>query len=73
MAIKRRSQPTYFVSQNKHIYLWDSRLAHTSNVRVVRNFKLIDNINFKLKKESNLVEISVNREKSDTDDPGNNL
>ena len=45
MAIRGKSGPTHLVSQNKRIRLWHQRLAYVSNARVVRAFKLVDDVN----------------------------
>lgn len=44
MAMTGPRRPIHFVSQNKRICLGYYRLAHISNVRIVRASKLVDNI-----------------------------
>lgn len=44
IAITGQGRPTHLVSQNKRIRLWQRRLAHVSNVYIVRAAKLIDTI-----------------------------
>lgn len=70
MVIIGRGQPTHLVSQNKRICLWHRQLANTSNARVVRASKLVDNIELGPEKEYDLAEVLIDWEESDADDTG---
>lgn len=70
MAIHGRGRPTHLVSQNKRIHLWHRRLAHISNVRVVRASKLLDGIQLEHDddKEYDPAEVLIDLDNSDVSD-----
>ena len=45
MLVQGRRRPTYLLNSNLQIRLWYCRLGHTSNVRVIQVFKLVNEIN----------------------------
>lgn len=50
IVIREKGCPKHLVSENKRIRLWHQYLAHVSNARVVKTFKLVDGIDISLKK-----------------------
>ncbi len=42
-----KGRPTHLVSKNKKIRIWNRRLGHASNARVIRASKLVDSIEIK--------------------------
>lgn len=49
ILFKGRSKSTYLLSKNPQIKLWYQQLRYTSNIRVVKAFKLIDGIAITIK------------------------
>lgn len=46
MIVQKRGQPTYLLSLNPQIRLWQRRLSYASNARVIQASKLVDKIDF---------------------------
>lgn len=66
MVITERGWPTHLVSQNKCIRLWHQQSAHISNARIVRAFKLVDDISLDQDdREYNLAEVFIDSNDSD--------
>lgn len=70
MAITRQGRPTHLVSHNKHIRIWHRRLAHASNARVIRAYKLTDGIDLKNipSKEYDPAKVLIDSDDSDASD-----
>lgn len=69
MAMTGQDQPTYFISQNKHIHIWHLRDIHVSNAQVVRASKLTDGIELDIEnKEYNSIEIFIMSDEFDVSD-----
>lgn len=51
MLYKRRGRPTYLLNKNPQIRLWQQRLGHISNTRVLKTSKLIDKINIMVEED----------------------
>lgn len=65
MAITGRGQPTHLFRKNKRVRLWHRWLAHVSNARVIRAFKLSDIIELGLAKLYDPTEVLVDLEELD--------
>lgn len=51
-----RERPTYFISKNKKVQIWYRKFGHTSNVRIIKNSQLLNEIgNFNVKYDSTKV------------------
>lgn len=59
IAITRWGQFTHVVSQNKRICIWYYYLAYISNAHIVRASKLVNSIDFNIRKEYDFLEILV--------------
>lgn len=59
IAIRKKRQPIYLISQNKQIQPWYQYLTYVNNAQVVGAFKLVNGIDISLKKY-NLVKIFLN-------------
>ena len=69
MAVKGRGRPTHLVSQNKRIRIWQQRLAHVSNARVVKASKLVDGIDLgPADREYDPAEVLIDSDNSETSD-----
>lgn len=69
MAITGQGHLTYLVSQNKQIRIWHHRLAHISNVQVVKALKLVDSIDLALaNKKYDPVEVYIDFKDFDLSD-----
>ena len=73
MAITGRRRPTHLVGQNKRIRVWQQRLVHASNARVVRASKLTDRINLNTSNSAyDPAKVLINSDNSDASDSNSN-
>ncbi len=62
-----KSKPKHLVSKNKKVQIWQRRLGHASNARVIKAFKLVDGIEIE-EKEYDPTKVFIDSDTEDDDD-----